>query len=53
MNDPLDQVQALQAMDAVAGLFDFVNANLGELLRKSGEGLVSYATTTPQHTFRQ
>ena len=29
MNDPLDQAQALQAMDAVAGLFDFVNANGG------------------------
>ena len=42
MNDPLDQAQALEAMDAVAGLYDFVNANVGELLRKSGEGLARF-----------
>ena len=44
MNDPLDQAQALEAMDAVAGLYDFVNANVGELLRKSGKKRRKYVT---------
>ena len=48
MDDPLDQEHALAQMDAVAGLFEFVSANLNDLLRKSNDGVARFGWIAPQ-----